>query len=509
MNLRTYQFQAIDAARAARRAGHRRILLSSPTGSGKTVIAVAMIARAVELGDRVLVIAHRKELIDQFWSRLQDVGIDAGVMRSTDERTDVTRPVQLGTIQTLTRRDLPPAGLVVVDEAHRCPGESYARVLEAYPRATVLGLTATPSRLDGRPLKEHFDALIQVAAYSALIDQGSIIAPVVYAAREPPDVRKVKRLGGDFSEKGLETAVRKGHVMGDVVASWQRLAEGRSTVLFAVGIEHSRDLVERFVAAGVKAEHLDGMTPEDERQAILVRLETGKTTLVSNVGVLCEGWDQPSVKCCIMARPTLSLTLWMQCSGRILRPYRGQKALILDHSGNVDRHGLPHEDREWSLDGAVTRKSQTDRIRICGGCYAYVTASPCPLCGHATPERPRKVVQVDGVLERVNGAIKREQAADPKRAYFDTQVELAKKRGFKPGYASAKYKEKFDDAWPPWAWSQAVKEDYSRDADWQERVEERVKEREYWKSRAEVIHAPAEAVEEPRDASGEDWFSDL
>ena len=193
--LRPYQLSAIARTRAARKAGHRRILISAPTGSGKTVIAIAvsMLRRAVELGDRVLVIAHRTELIDQFWSALYRQGITAGVMRGQDERTDPSAPVQRGTIQTLTRRDLPPASLVVVDEAHRVPGESYTRTLEAYPGATILGLTATPSRLDGRPLSDAFDALVQAASYSELIDEGSILAPIVYAPRKAPDLSKVRK----------------------------------------------------------------------------------------------------------------------------------------------------------------------------------------------------------------------------------------------------------------------------------------------------------------------------
>ena len=496
--LREYQKSAIEAARAARRAGHRRILLSAPTGSGKTVMAVAMIARALELGARALVVAHRKELIDQFFSQLLRAGITAGVMRADDVRTDATLPVQLGTIQTLGRRDLPPADIVFVDEAHRCPGESYQRVLAAYPAATIFGLTATPARLDGKPLREHFDVLVPVAAYSTLIDAGAIMAPIVYAPVRPPNLDRVRRVAGDYHEGDLETLMMGAHVIGDVVRTWLARADGRSTVVFAVGIEHSQALVARFRASGVRCEHLDGTTPEDERTAILMRLELGTTQVVCNVGVLCEGWDQPRVKCCVMARPTLSLTLWMQCAGRILRPYGDQPPVILDHSGNVDRHGLPHEDRQWSLDGVVKRTSAV-QARVCAGCYAYVDRMPCPLCGYATEREERKVKERDGVLERVDANIKKERAAassDPKRAYFDAQVEMARSKGFKPGYAAAKYKEKFDDQWPPWAWTQAVKSDYAKDEYWQERVAKRAREREFWQDRQKAAEQLAKTTPE-------------
>ena len=506
--LRSYQQRAIEAARIARKGGARRILMSCPTGGGKTVIATAMIATAIGFGSRVVVIVHRKELVDQFNFHLRSMGIAAGVMRGCDERTDPSAVVQLATIQTLVRRVLPPADLVIVDECHRVPSDSYARTLEAYPRATVFGLTATPCRLDGRPLREHFDAMVQVASYSELIDQGAILAPIVYAARKPPDLAKVRTVAGDYHEKDLELAVREPHVIGDVVAEWKAHSDGRRTVVFAVGIDHSNDLAERFGDEGARVAHLDGTTPEYERSRILLDLELGKLDVVCNVGVLTEGWDQPKVKCAVMARPTKSLTLWMQCAGRILRPWGEQAPLILDHSGNVDRHGLPHEDREWSLDGAVTRRP-SGCLRVCQTCYGYVDGSPCPLCGAvaAAGER-RELRKADGVLERIGKNIEKERSSDPKRAYFDDQVEQAQRKGFKPGYASAKFKEKFG-AWPSWAWSQGVKADFAKNAEWQGRVAKKTREREFWQKQQQAgdsledVAAPAE--EGAFDGLGVEW----
>jgi len=410
-------------------------------------------------------------------------------MRGQDERTDPSAAVQLCTIQTLVRRDLPPADMVIIDEAHRAPGDSYARVVEAYPKATVFGLTATPCRLDGKPLKEHFDALIEVASYSELIEQGAILAPIVYSARRKPDLSKVRTVAGDYHEGDLEAAMRDAHVIGDVVEEWKGKADGRRTVVFAVGIEHSRDLAERFQDAGARVAHLDGTTPEDDRSRILLDLELGRLDVVCNVGVLTEGWDQPRVKCAVMARPTKSLTLWMQCAGRILRPWGEQAPLILDHSGNVDRHGLPHEDRVWSLDGKVERRP-SGRLRVCSACYGYVEGSPCPLCG-AVPEagKPREVRSAPGALERVGGEPK-PVSTDPKRAFFDAQVDQARRKGFKPGYASAKFKEKYG-WWPSWAWSQSVKADYARDIAWQASVAKKTREREFWqKQQADQAQAP-------------------
>ena len=520
MNLRPYQASTLERVHAARRSGARRILVAMPTGAGKTVIACYLIVAQVALGARVLVVGHRKELIDQFYARLRAFGLTPGILRGADERTDASSPVQLGTIQTLTRRKLPPADIVIVDECHRAPSDTYARLLAQYPQATVLGLTATPSRLDGKPLKEEFDVLVLGASYSELIDLGAIAAPIVYAPRRAPDLSKVRTIAGDYHEGELERAMMQAHVIGDVVKTWQERAEGRKTVVFAVGIDHSKELCARFLEEGVRTAHLDGTTPEMEREQILVDLELGKLDVVCNVGVLCEGWDQPSVKCCVMARPTQSLTLWMQCAGRILRPWGELAPILLDHSGNVDRHGVPHEDRDWSLDGKVARKGLQKPLHVCLGCYAYVSGSPCPLCGHVAPVRPRSIRTADGVLEKIEANIRRERTAggaliaggDPKRAYFEAKLEEARKKGFKPGYASAKWKEKFaapgtEGEWPPWAWGQEAKAEFARDADWQARTEKRSREREHWtKNKATE---PVETIESYEVHEPESVFDDL
>jgi superfamily II DNA or RNA helicase len=479
MPSRDYQIAAVSALRALRASGKRRLLLCLCTGGGKTHIACDIIEGALRHEQRVLVIGHRKEIIDQFWGALRRRGIIAGIVRADDSRTDPSGMVQVASVATLVRRGLPPADLVVIDEAHRTPGESYVQILQAYPKATVIGLSATPARLDGSALLEHFDALHVGAAYSELIAQGHILAPRVFAPRRSVDVGGVRKRAGDFVEAQLERAVMP--LVGDIVKEWRQHAEGYSTVCFAVSIRHSQAIVESFTQAGITAEHLDGDTSEDERLAILMRLETGRTLVVSNVGVLCEGWDQPRVKCCIMARPTLSLVLYMQCVGRILRPCPGSHPLVpvvLDHAGNVTRHGLPHEDREWALAGGQPRRANPIQAHVCGGCYAYVLQSPCELCGFVRPDTERRrtgVHRVAGVLEEVY------QTVDPRRALFDRMANKARELGFRPGYASALVKEKFGD-WPPYAWKAEQDALYKADAEWQARVAERAAARAFWQT---------------------------
>ena len=524
---RDYQARGIEAARAARRAGHRRILLVAPTGSGKSVLATLLAHGAsVTHGQRILVIVHSGELVGQWWVHFTQAGIPCGVMMADDYRTDASQPVQIGTAATLNRRDLPPVDLVIIDECSMALAETFARLLDSYPKATIIGLTATPVRLDGRGMRERFDVMIEVAKYSELIDCGAISAPVVYMGRVLPKLDGLKKSHGEYEAGELERRASQAHVIGNVVDTWLKLADGRSTVGFACGVAHSKDLVAQFIDAEVSAAHIDGDTPKSEREDILLRLYFGKLKVVFSVNVLTYGLDIPRVKCAIIARPTLSLAVHMQTGGRIFRPWcpacngkcerKGElghgevSPLILDHAANVDRHGLPHEDREWSLSGSPKRVSQA-QAWICAGCYAYVEKMPCPLCGHQVASEPRKIKERDGVLERVDKAIAKERSSDPKRAYFDLQVEHARGKGFKPGFASAKYKEKFGD-WPPWAWSQSVKGDFAKDEHWQARVEKRSREREFWQDRQAAALPTQDAQGDPDPGPDEEprgAFDDL
>lgn len=487
MDLRDYQKRAVEACREARRRGHRRILFVLATGGGKTVTAVHIICSHLQRpGTSVLVLAHRQELLNQFWAALQREQIPAGIIRADDSRTDASQRVQLASVDTLVRREKPKATLVVVDEAHRTPAGRYTEILSHYPEATVLGLTATPCRLDGSPLKEHYDVLVEGATYSELIELGAIVEPTVYAPANAVDLSGVGKSHGDYAVGELEGAMI--HVVGDVVGEWHRHAQGKATVVFAVGVDHSQRISDEFKRMGVRADHLDGTTPEDERLETLVKLETGRLDVVVNVGVLTEGWDQPRVKCCVMARPTLSLTLHMQTAGRILRPWCPEhgsvprccaeqvKPVLLDHAGNVARHGMPHEDRHWTLDGKAARVKQ-NRYITCGGCFAMVETMPCPLCGYQSERKERKLRTAPGQLQQV-------ETKDPKRAAYDVFVARARRQGFKPGFAAAKYKEKFGE-WPPWAWK--LETEKLLDEEWKTRIARRQAERDFWAGKAEAL----------------------
>lgn len=378
--LRPYQTAAIEETR---KVFSVKPLIVAPTGSGKTEIGAEIVRRTTARGGRVVWIAHRMELIEQARVRLVRRGMRVGVVMG-GVAPDKAAPVQVASIQTLVRRELPPADVIVIDEAHHARARAYRKVLDRYPAATVIGLTATPYRSDGRGLGEVFGALVVAATVEELIEAGHLIRPTCYAP-PGPDLKGLRKRGGDWSPDDLDAIMRKPSITGDVVKTWLSRAKGLPTACYATTIKHSTEIVEAFRAAGVKAEHLDGATPTDERNAILARLASGETTIVSNVMVLTEGWDLPRLSCAIVARPTASLGLHLQILGRVMRPAAEKTgAIVLDHAGNVNRHGLPWDPIQFSLDDEVRKKDPEVRTsKTCRACYAVVpvSATTCPFCG--------------------------------------------------------------------------------------------------------------------------------
>ena len=315
--LRPFQAAALDRVRELLRAGIRRVLLVSPTGSGKTTIAAAVIDGARAKQGAVLFLAHRRELIDQCSARLDGAGVEHGVIQAGHPRALPALPVQVASVQTLARRGLRPrATLIIVDEAHHARANTDEEIFSSYgPDIPILGLSATPWRLDGRGLGEMFKEVVVAARVRELIAQGYLVSYTGFAY-DTPDLRQVKKTGSDYNERALELVMEGSKLAGNIIEQWLKHAAGKRTVVFAVSIAHSQHLVERFRAAGVAAEHVDGTMQARDRAAILGRLASGETTVVSNVNVLTEGWDLPQLEVCILARPTLSVGLYLQMVGR-------------------------------------------------------------------------------------------------------------------------------------------------------------------------------------------------
>jgi len=349
IRLRPYQEDFTQAIFASWAKGNRRVLGQLPTGAGKTVIFSHLCRTFLERGEGVLVVAHRLELILQAKEKLEAIsGLPCGVIKAGFP-VELNYDVQVASIQSLVRRKrYPEAGLVIIDEAHHSCAKSYTTVLEAYPDAYVLGVTATPCRSDGQGFKYIYDDLVVGISPDKLIEQGYLSRFKLFGCKAI-DTRGVRKTAGDYNLQQLSEVAME--VTGEIVPTWRKYADGKRTVVFAVGINHSKQIVQAFVSEGICAEHLDGETPPDERAAILERFRAGETLILSNCGIVTEGFDVPGIEAVQCVRPTASTSLWLQMIGRALRPAQGKDhAAIIDHSDNWKNHGLPDEERDWSLD---------------------------------------------------------------------------------------------------------------------------------------------------------------
>lgn len=436
MVLRDYQLRAVAELRAHAKS---RPVCVLPTGAGKTVVAAEIIRLATERGRRVLLVAHRRELILQARAKLRQVGIDPGVIMPGHTRTG--RPVQVGSIQTLLRRRRVPADLLVIDEAHHATASGYVALLNDYPDAVVIGFTATPARLDGRGLGAVFGALIEPVTAAELVNAEHLISPHVYA---PPsaDMAGVRRRSGDFADR-LELGNRMSKLTGSVVEHYRQHADGWPAVAFACNTVHSRALVSELNQAGYIWHHLDAKTPRSERSRLLRALAEGEIHGLSNCDLFGEGVDVPALRCAILARPTLSLTVYRQQVGRIMRP--PGPCVVLDHAGNTHRHGLVTEPIDWSLDDSQ-RGAQTDSpppIRQCPACFLVVPpgAGTCPGCGHEFASTPQIPQHEAGQLTAF-----RVRAENPRDIYAEL-LRTASDAGYRIGWARGRFHARFG-AWP-------------------------------------------------------------
>lgn len=374
---------------------------------------------------------------------------EVGVIMAGDARRRPGARVQVASIDTLRNRPKPFADLVFVDECHRALAPSYKALQSYYKHSTHIGLTATPYRADGKGLGDAYDELVVVASPRELIDGGYLVEPAVFTVPEArlPDLSGVRTRRGDYDAKQLAEAVDKSALVGNLVTHWQQHAAGLRTIAFAASVKHSMHIAEQFRRAGVAAEHLDGETPKRERAAILARLGSGETQLVSNVGVLCEGFDEPSAKCAILARPTKSTGLYLQMAGRILRPWEGVGAVVLDHAGCARNHGLPQETRSFELEAKNRDRKRTlssPPVKVCEGCYQVVhpSVAECPHCGWAFPRAPAVPQEVDGLLVPLEERTWATGGTPRQREIWNECCRVAMRKGYKPGWVWFEYQKR-------------------------------------------------------------------
>lgn len=440
MTLRLHQVKAIDDLRAAYRAGHRAPVLVMATGGGKTHTAAVIIRDALAKGRTVWFLAHLREILDATSAKLTAERIEHGyIMADRPDAPDL--PVQVVMVQTAARRlgRYRKPDLIVIDECHLAVADTYQRVINDAGRPYLLGLTATPVRLDGRGLSEMFDVLVPSCTTAELIEQ-QLLVPIRYFAPSRPDLEGVRLVAGEYAQGLLADRMNRPSITGDAIEHYRRLAHGRPAVVFATSIRHAMDVADQFAQAGYRAVAIGGHTPEAERRAALHGLNAGDLDVVVNCQLWVAGVDAPGIGAVILLAPTKSLTKYLQSIGRGLRIAPGKRELIvLDHAGNAFEHGLPTEPRGWTLEGARKRHREPGEdvptVRQCAQCfYVYEPAPECPSCNHVNPRKLSKIEQRAGELAELQ-EVKRRHRDEVRQARTVEQLKkIAAKRGYSMGW---------------------------------------------------------------------------
>lgn len=418
--------------------GKRRTCLVAPCGAGKTVIMAWMAAQSAIRGQSVLFAVHRQELIDQSSETFKALGVQHGIIAPGLSGNDEL--VQIGSIFTVARRltKLSPPAVIIYDEAHHSTANTWRKLMAAFPEAFVIGLTATPARLDGSGLGAIFESLVLGPSVKQLIEWGNLAPFQYYAPPIKANLEGLRVRYGDYVKSEIEFRMDQSEIIGDVIEQYKKLANGKRAICYCVSRVHSEHTAEMFKAAGIPAIHIDGETQAPVRKAAIEQFRSGEIKVLCNVDLISEGFDVPAMEAVILMRPTQSLTLHIQQSMRPMRPDTDNPdkvAIIIDHVGNCYRHGLPDEDRDWILEGKK-KNSQGQReisLRQCPKCYVAHRPSPvCPGCGYlykasvqSDPEqRKGELVKIDEIDRK-----KRRQEVGKARNITDLE-QIALRRGY-------------------------------------------------------------------------------
>jgi len=454
MKLRNYQEVGIRGVRAAYLGGHTAPLLCLPTGGGKTICFSFICKSAASKGKRVLILAHRKELISQASNKLRDLGVRHGLI-APNYTPKPHELVQVASVQTLVKKlgNIQAPDLIVIDEGHHAPAGTWDTIRKAFPDAKILGVTATPIRSDNKGLATVYDYLVQpevdgqAVTTKWLMREGFLSEAVCYCPDSGMDTSALKRgNSGDFTAGSAERAINKPRVTGDAVALYRKYAHAQPAIAFCASVKHAEVVAGEFRAAGYRVGLFTGNVG-GERDAMIQGLASGKYHVLAACEMISEGTDIPVCSVAILMRPTSSLGLHLQQVGRVLRPVYAQgmpldtagqrlaaiaqgpkpRAIIIDMAGNVGRWegaqfmenlGFPDTEWEWSLDTdkPVRRKAEAEpaektiQTLVCGSCAAFFVPAPkCPMCGTARPTKERKIIFTEGELREAQAVAKAEE----------------------------------------------------------------------------------------------------
>lgn len=455
MELRDYQADLINRTRESLKE-KKAVIINLATGGGKTCISAFIAKQVREKGKKIIFAVHRNELLEQSSNTFRKIGISHGLIASKTA-ADPLQPVQIASIDTLRRRTLPYADIFFVDEAHHSTSSTWRRLIESYKKAgaKIIGLSATPWRLNGEGLGDIYEEIIAGPSYEELNEAGYLSGYVAFAPCSP-DLSKARTTAGDFNQHDIEEIMDTNVLVGRAVEHYKKHADGLKAIGYAVSIKHSLNMVEAFNNSGVPAAHIDGKTQKEKRQQIVRDFALGKYKVLWNCMICTEGYDMAaqsgmdvSVEAVILSRPTQSLSLHLQMIGRGLRPKKNP-CVVLDMAGNIKRMyglwgvGLPDDNFEWTLEGRKKRRKEDagevkELLKQCDVCYfCHRPAKACPSCGYVYPEKERKIENIDGELSVFDKSSVEQKKIFTEEEKLERKHELMRARTYEELFALGK-----------------------------------------------------------------------
>lgn len=450
--LRHYQIKALDEIKAHIANGNRKILLVMPTGSGKTTVFCEILKTMYFLDNHAILVVRGRKLVEQASDRLTREFVPHSVMMGNDKRRNDAEIIQTASVDTLfARKMVPNAKLIVIDEAHLAMSAAFDFLLDQYPDAIIIAVTATPFHKRG--FKHMAEVIVSPVTVKDLIADGFLV-PGRYFVPSVPDLSHVKKASGDYVTKDLAGAMNQARLFGPIVESYRQKALGRPALLFAVNISHSKRLCASFNESGISAVHIDSNHTRAVRDDAIQNLLSGRILVLCSVGLMLVGVDIPCVSVLIVARPTLSYNVHVQMLGRGTRPFPGKSDfIVLDHAGNTPKHGFLETYRSFGLDG----QQQIVRIDTLTCATCYCTYSPkvsksCPgilpddtVCGiipKVTESKPSKLTH-DEDAKLIEALTEDELEGMDQCAWVKSKCREAALKGYKKGWAFLQIQKRY------------------------------------------------------------------
>ena len=418
--LYNHQVEFLNNIKQSIKNGNKRIMCVASCGFGKSIIIKEICDSAVNKGNNYMILVHRIELVNQ----LNERGLKASM------------------VQTISRHinEQPNYKIIIIDEAHLALSQSYLKVINHYKNAIILYFTATPKRLDGLNFSTIADDIVIAKSAKWLIENNYLAPYDYYAPKILVDCDKLTTTNGDYTQSDIIEQMDKPKIYGDIFNEWCKFAKDKKTIVYASSLSHSKKIVDYFNANGIKSAHIDGNTPRAMRDKIINDFKCGNIKILSNYALIVEGFDVPDCECCIIARPTQSLVIHIQSTMRCMRYKPNKRAIILDFVGNFERHGLPDDDREWTLESIKRPRSKNDEPKIltrtCPNCFKVYQAKlglKCPYC-NSIVSKTKKEIEYDKQQEliKVEAINRKKKRMEVGRSQTRDDLErIARERGYK------------------------------------------------------------------------------